>query len=88
MSLEGHGIPPPPTEASPRRVLPPFALMWRGLVLLALAGVALLVAEEAVRRSWFLVPLSFVLGIGGLLAAWAGLIEVTGGEKFDDHPWV
>ncbi len=88
MSVEGHEAPHPPAEPQPRRVLPPFALLWRGIALLGLAFAAFFGAEECVRRSWFFLPVASVLGIAGLLAAWAGLIEVTGGEKFDDHPWV
>jgi hypothetical protein len=33
-------------------------------------------------------PVAGVLGVGGVLAAWAAAIHVTGGELFDDHPWV
>lgn len=88
MSVEGHGAPHEPAAPGPRYVMPPFALLWRGIVLLMLAAVAFFGAEEAVRRNWLMLPVSSVLGITGVLAAWAGLIEVSGGEKFDDHPWV
>jgi len=88
MNVEGHDAPHPPADAAPRRVLPPFALLWRGLALIALAAAAFLGAGEAARRSWLLLPVASALGLAGFLAAWAGLIEVTGGEKFDDHPWV
>jgi hypothetical protein len=87
VTIEEHG-PHPQAEASPGNTFPPFALLWRGVALIALAGTSLITAKEIAARSSFLLPLSAVLGVAGVFAAWAGLIEVTGGEKFDDHPWV
>lgn len=71
-----------------RHALPHFALLWRGAAFLALALVSLLGAWKVVSVSWVLAPLALVLGTAGLLAAWAAAIHLTGGEKFDDHPWV
>ena len=88
MSAEGHEAPHAPADAAPRHILPPFALLWRGLALIAFAAIGFLGAEETARRSWFLLPASGALTLIGLLAGWAGVIEITGGEKFDDHPWV
>lgn len=88
MSVESYEALHPPADAVPRHLLPPFALLWRGFALIVLAGAGFFGAEEAARRSWFLLPLSCFLGLAGFLAAWAGLIEINGGEKFDDHPWV
>lgn len=87
MTAEEHE-PYPQAEAGTGKTLPPFALLWRGLALILLAGASLFTAKEVVGRSWLFLPFSAVLGVAGMLAAWAGLIEVTGGEKFDDHPWV
>lgn len=89
MTLEGHeGAPHPPADPDPRKLLPPFALLWRAVLLLLGAGIAFLVAKEAVQYSWWLAPIGLAAAFVGVLAAWAGLIEITGGEKFDDHPWV
>jgi hypothetical protein len=34
------------------------------------------------------VPLALPLAVIAVLGAWASAIHLTGGEKFDDHPWV
>jgi len=89
VTLEGHeGTPHPPADLDPRKLLPPFALLWRAVLLLLGAGFAFLGAKEAVQYSWWLTPIAVVSAGVGVLAGWAGLIEITGGEKFDDHPWV
>jgi hypothetical protein len=57
---------------------------------LAGAGVAFAaVAVRAARWHWlagvvFTPPLALIAGLFG----WAAAIHLTGGEKFDDHPWV
>jgi hypothetical protein len=28
------------------------------------------------------------LAVAGFLLAWAAAIHLTGGQRFDDHPWV
>jgi hypothetical protein len=33
-------------------------------------------------------PVAAVLGTVGMLSMWGAMIHVTGGERFDDHPWV
>lgn len=33
-------------------------------------------------------PIAALLGTAGILSMWAAMIHVTGGERFDDHPWV
>ena len=33
-------------------------------------------------------PIAAVLSTAGILSMWASMIHVTGGERFDDHPWV
>lgn len=58
-----------------------------GLAGIALAALFLLVkvAKASVALGVLLAP---VLGVVSFLAAWASAIHLTGGEKFDDHPWV
>jgi hypothetical protein len=78
-----------PAPPERRRILPERELLVRGLALLALAVGLCAAAIGAVRLlSWLLLPLSAVLTIAGALSAWAAAIHLTGGEKFDDHPWV
>jgi len=77
-----------PAPPEPRRLLPETPLLIRGLGLAALAAALGVKADLAHRASWLLTPLAAVLGAGGFLAAWAAAIELTGGEKFDDHPYV
>lgn len=89
--MDEHGIPEwpnKPVPAEPKRLLPPWAMLWRGL---ALAGVALALlwgAVQGVRTSAFLAPVALVFSVGAALAGWASAIHLTGGERFDDHPWV
>jgi hypothetical protein len=45
-------------------------------------------ALGAIRTHWLMAPLSAVLGMSSLLAGWAAVIHLTGGEKFDDHPFI
>jgi hypothetical protein len=33
-------------------------------------------------------PIAAILGTVGMLSMWAAMIHVTGGERFDDHPFV
>ena len=86
---EGHGAAPhEPAPPEPRFRPPSVEMVVRGAALGGLAVAASWGALSAVRLSVFLAPVSAVLGIAGLLAAWAAAIHLTGGEKFDDHPFV
>ena len=78
-----------PAPPEPKRILPEWPMLWRGLALAA-AGVALLAGEGALtRRSLGIGLLALpVLGLAGGLCAWAAAIHLTGGERFDDHKWV
>lgn len=87
-SQEHDGTPHPPAPREPRDLLPPWPIFIRGLVLLAMAFTLIAFAWKVVRLSLILgAPVSVVLGVAGLLAAWAAAIHLTGGEKFDDHHW-
>ncbi|HEY4669327.1 MAG TPA: hypothetical protein VIH05_06095 [Tepidiformaceae bacterium] len=83
------GAPHPPAPPEPRHLLPPWPIFLRGVGLFAMALTLLAFAWKVVRLSLLLgAPVALVLGAGGLLAAWGAAIHLTGGEKFDDHPWV
>ena len=61
-----------------------FAVVFAGLALAALWLLA-----KLWRTHWMLGVLALpLLGVAALFAAWAAAIHLTGGEKFDDHPWV
>ncbi|MCC7365998.1 MAG: hypothetical protein IT303_16660 [Dehalococcoidia bacterium] len=77
--------PVPPEE---ERLLPEWAMLWRGLVLAWLAVVLLVGGLRLVRAAWLLLPVALPLIAGAALAAWAAAIHLTGGEKFDDHELV
>ena len=84
-----HSAPPhEPAPPEPRRLLPEPETLVRGAGLAALAVAAGWAALASWRVSWVLAPASAVLGAGSLIAAWAAAIHLTGGEKFDDHPFV
>lgn len=86
---EHGGAPHAPAPPEPRHFLPPWPIFIRGAGLLAVAATLFAIAWKAVRLSLILgAPISLVLGVTGLLAAWAAAIHLTGGERFDDHPWV
>jgi hypothetical protein len=78
-----------PAPPEPKRMLPEWPLLWRGLALAA-AGVVVLAGErEALRHFKALgIALAPVAAAGALLFGWAAAIHLTGGERFDDHKWV
>lgn len=78
-----------PAPPEPKRLLPEWPLLSRGLALGATAAAALAVAGFAARRGP-LTGLAFtpVFTVVAGLFAWAAAIHLSGGEKFDDHRWV
>lgn len=83
-----HDLPHPPAPPEPRRIVPERPMLVRGVGLAALAGGLLWAGTSAGGKSWVLAPVGLALGVAGLLSAWAAAIHLTGGEKFDDHPFV
>lgn len=82
-------LPHPPAEPDPPRSFVENPLLPQGIGLAAIAVVALWGLRAAGRRSFFAgVVVSPLLLMVAFLAAWASAIHLTGGEKFDDHPWV
>ena len=73
---------------------PPFdylrnPLLPQGAGLAGIAVAALWLLGKLWQTHWLLGLVSLpVLGLVALLATWAAAIHLTGGEKFDDHPWV
>lgn len=64
-------------------------LLPQGLGLAGIALAALWLIVKVAKASLFLgALLAPVLAVVSFLAAWASAIHLTGGEKFDDHPWV
>jgi len=88
----GHGGEHPVHDLAPpekRKLLPDAGMFVRGLGLAVLAAAAFVGVRASVQKlGWFGTPLAAVLAGAGVLATWAAAIHVTGGEKFDDHPWV
>lgn len=78
-----------PAPPEPKRLLPEREMLWRGLGLAAVAAVAFGGIPKVLGRFGLAAaPLAVLLGAMGVLAAWAAAIHLTGGERFDDHPWV
>lgn len=78
--------PAPPEQ---RRIVPPAAIVARGIGLGALAtGLVVFATAVSRKAGWLGLPVTILAGSGALLSAWAALIHLTGGEKFDDHRWV
>jgi hypothetical protein len=93
MTAEGSAfhaeMPHEPAEPEPRRLMPDAAMLVRGLGLGAIAAAGFAGAVALVQKGgWLLSPVAVVLGGAGVLAGWAAAVHLTGGEKFDDHPWV
>ena len=83
--------PHPHAEEPPRppeRALPPFELLWRGVALGALSLGLVRVGLGLFGKHPALLPVGAVLTVGSMLAAWGSAIQLTGGTKHDDHPWV
>lgn len=84
-----HDVPPhDPAPPEPRFRLPERGMVIRGAGFTAAAGALGWLALSGIQKSWLLAPVSAVLGLAGALAAWAAAVHLTGGEKFDDHPFV
>jgi hypothetical protein len=81
-------MPHEPAPPEPRWRMPQRAMLVRGAGLAALATVAAWFGIASARTSWLLAPVTIGLGAVSLLAAWAAAIHLTGGEKFDDHPFI
>ena len=76
----------PPRPPEPK--IPPFALLWRGVALGALSLGLVRVGLGLLGKHPAMLPVGAVLAVGSLLAAWGSAIQLTGGTKHDDHPWV
>ena len=88
---EEAGIPEWPNKPVPpeaKRLLPEWAMLWRGLALAGLAIAFLWGAVQGLRSSALLAPVALLFTVSAALAGWASAIHLTGGERFDDHPWV
>ncbi|OAI44230.1 hypothetical protein AYO38_09940 [bacterium SCGC AG-212-C10] len=78
-----------PAEPDPPREFFKNPLLPQGAGLGGLAVLALLLLVRIGRKSTTAgVVLGPVLFAAAALAAWASAIHLTGGERFDDHPWV
>ena len=78
-----------PAESRPERSrIPEFALLWRGLALGALSTVLVLAALKLATRGLPGLVVALAPAAGSILSGWAALIHLTGGEEFDDMPWV
>jgi len=90
VSSEHHHaeMPHEPAPPEPRFRVPPADQLVRGTGLAAAALGTAWLALAALRANWLLAPVAAGLGALGALSAWAAAIHLTGGEKFDDHPFV
>lgn len=78
---------PAPPEG--RKLVRNPAVVLRGAGLAALTAVFVSFAAAAMRKfGWIATPAAVLAGGGAVLSAWAALIHLTGGEKFDDHRWI
>lgn len=89
MTNDPHSeMPHEPAEPEPRKLMPEPEALVRGLALTSVAVTGILLGRGALRASWLLAPVAAVFGAASVLAGWAAAIQLTGGEKRDDHPFV
>jgi hypothetical protein len=90
MSADPHHmeLPHDPAPPEPRRLLPEPAMLFRGLGLGVLTAILGAVTVVGFKAGWWFAPAWLATGAGSLLSLWGAVIHLTGGEKFDDHPWV
>ncbi len=81
--------PPPGAEPPPAYDQ---SLHWtqvvNGLALLLLAAIAIAGVVFSLGFSWWFAPAALVLVPIAGLAAWGALVQLSGGARMDDHPWV
>ncbi len=79
-----------PEPAAPQRN--PLRLHWtqaaNGGALLLLAALALAGARACLRVSWLLAPAALICVGVAVLAGWGAAVQLSGGARMDDHPWV
>lgn len=82
--MDPHG----PVE--PRQAIEPPALdsLIRGIALVAAALLVLFGAGRAARAGRAGIAAVPVLGTVAALLAWGGAVQLGGGARYDDHPWV
>ena len=80
--------PEKPASPDDGRLLPPWALLWRGLALASAELALLALATRALRASRLLAPFALLAVAAAVLSAWGAAVHVTGGVKHDDHELV
>lgn len=75
-------------EAPPRASAFHWTQLANGGSLLLLAALALAGARACLRAGWALAPLALLPLIVAALAGWGAAIQLSGGARMDDHPWV
>lgn len=88
-SFDPHAMPHEAAAPAPRFEKPDRGTVVRGIALGTLSVVSFFAAVYSLNR-WgqMAAPVGGLFGTIGALSMWATLIHFTGGEKFDDHPWV
>ena len=78
-----------PKPSVPTSRIPAWQILFRGVALLALSALAVGGTLLASRTSgWLGLALIPITAPIALLSTWGAAVQLTGGEKFDDHPWV
>lgn len=86
--MNDHPAPAQDDDPAGGVALPPADALLKGGMLAVLAAAAFAVAARTLRSSPLFAPAAVALAGLGLISGWAAAIQLTGGEKFDDHPWV
>lgn len=74
--------------APPRTSAFHWTQLANGGSLLLLAALALAGARACLRAGWALAPLALLPLAVAALAGWGAAIQLSGGARMDDHPWV
>lgn len=75
-------------ESPPRASAFHWTQLANGGSLLLLAALALAGARACPRAGWMFTPLALPLLAVAALAGWGAAVQLSGGARMDDHPWV
>ncbi|MCA9830182.1 MAG: hypothetical protein R3B97_08685 [Dehalococcoidia bacterium] len=67
---------------------PAGAIVVRGVAMAGAAGILGLASLRLAKLGTAGIVFAGMMAAAAALMAWASAIHITGGERFDDHPWV
>lgn len=78
---------PAARQQRPSLALPEAGPLFRGGALTSVATLLFVLALRVAGKGWLLWPVALVMLVVAAFTGWAAAIQLTGGERLDDHPW-